>query len=77
MAAFVGMRSRDLLRGEGAFHYRRDSVAAPAATPSAAPPRTRRREREDPLLRGAEEALLAVLNPDFSPKNSVESDYLL
>ena len=51
---------RDLLRGEGAFHYRRESVATPAATPSAAPRSTRRRETEDPLG-GAEEALLAVL----------------
>ena len=51
---------RDLLRGEGAFHYRPDSVATPAATPFAAPRRTRRRETED-ALSGAEEALFAVL----------------
>ena len=59
-ALTVTERGRDLLRGEGAFHFRRDSVAAPSAMPSAAPRRTRRRETEDPLS-GAEETLFAVL----------------
>ena len=64
IAGYAGLTvtdgGRDLLRGEGAFHYRRDSVATPAATPFAAPRRTRRWETEDPLS-GAEEALFAVL----------------
>ena len=59
-ALTVTESGRDLLRGEGAFHYRRDSVAALSAMPSAAPRRTRRRETEDPLS-GAGEALFAVL----------------